>query len=443
MLPPRESAWRPCLLMAPDRTRPPLLYLAHRMPYPLDKGDRIRNFHLLRFLARHFAVHLACLADEPAGEEAIAVLRNLCEQVGIVRVGRCGRWLRAAASLACGRSLTEGAFRSTALRKLLAGWARETRFAVCVASASSMVPYLRQEIADVPAVIDLVDVDSQKWLDYAAAGGLGAGLYRLEGDRLRSLERDLPSWARAVTLVSEAEAALYQRFCGTGTVRAIPNGVDLEYFRPQGEPAERACVFAGAMNYRPNVDAACWFCEAVWPKVRDHHAEARLYLVGRKPGWAVRRLRRLPGVEVVGTVPDVRPYLARAAAVVAPLRIARGMQNKVLEALAMGKAVVASPQCLAGVPATPGFHLLAAESPDDWVKAIDRLLRDADLRERLGRAGREYVEAHHRWDRCLEPFVELLVPRKDTGGSGEAALAKADRQFDLASVARPCGEDAP
>jgi sugar transferase (PEP-CTERM/EpsH1 system associated) len=387
---------------------PDVLYLVHRVPYPPDNGDRIRAFNILRFLAARARVHLACLADEPV-EEAVPALRPYCERLGIVRL-RPTRWARSLVSLACGRSATEGAFASPALRALLRGWARGTRFHACLASASSMLSYLRlREWAGVPAVIDLVDVDSQKWFDYAAAGrGPRSWLYRLEGHRLRRLERGLPAWARAVTLVSEAEAQLYRGFCLPGDVRAVPNGVDLDYFRPGAAAAEPSCVFVGALDYRPNVDGAVWFCSEVWPEIVRRQPQARLYLVGRRPAPAVLRLAGAPGVEVVGQVPDVRPYLARAAVTVVPLRIARGIQNKVLEALAMGRAVVASPQALEGLAVQPGVHVWQASTPAEWVRAIRALWADTDRQLALARAGRRHIEENHRWVSCLEPFATLL-----------------------------------
>jgi len=391
--------------------RPNLLYLVHRFPYPPDKGDRIRAYHLLRFLARRAAVHLACLADEPVPERAVAALRRHCERVAVVRLGRWTRWASALGSFTFGGTVTEGAFRSAALRAVVREWAAATAFDAAVVSASSMVPYLRlAALRDVPAVVDLVDVDSQKWFDYAAVSrGPAACLYGTEGRRLRQVEGSLPSWARAVTLVSEAEADLYRTFSTPGEVHAVSNGVDLEYFRPQPRQAIKpACVFVGALDYRPNVDAACWFCAEVWPEVRCRRPKAELWLVGRLPTPAVRRLEETPGVRVVGQVPDVRPYLARAACAVMPLRLARGLQNKVLEALAMGKAVVASPHALAGLKHRLDAPVLTAGSSSEWVNRIVRLLDDEAFGRHLGALGRGYVEEHYRWDTCLEPFVSLL-----------------------------------
>jgi sugar transferase (PEP-CTERM/EpsH1 system associated) len=388
---------------------PNLLHLVHRLPYPPDKGDRIRSFHLLRFLARYAKVSLACLADEPVSDEALAVLRSFCERVAVVPLS-FPRWGRAALALASRRTVTEGAFQSAALEKTLAEWSGQVRFDAVLASASSMVPYLNLPcLRGVPAVVDLVDVDSQKWLDYAdSTHGWRSWLYHMEGTRLRRLEANLPARFHAVTLVSTAEAELYRRFCAPGRVEAVPNGVDLEYFQPARSDEERSCVFVGALDYHPNVDGLTWFCREIWPGINRQRPETKLYLVGRKPTPAVMQLAPLPGVRLIGQVPDVRPFVEQAAVVVVPLRLARGLQNKVLEALAMGKATVASPPALAALGVTPGEHLLSAASVPEWETAIGRLLDDDSLRQQLGTAGRRYVEAHHSWERCLEPMASLL-----------------------------------
>ncbi len=278
-------------------------------------------------------------------------------------------------------------------------------------------------------MVDLIDVDSQKWFDYAAADrGLRALLYRTEGRRLRALEQTLPSWARAATVVSAPEVDLFQQFCSWDGIRAVTNGVDLDYFRPapphpqplspkgrgeQDNPAENGCVFVGALDYRPNVDAACWFAKEVWPLIRRRYPGACLRLVGRQPVPEVLRLAQVPGIEVVGQVPDVRPYVAGAAVAVVPLRIARGVQNKVLEAMALGKPVVASPQALTALRDKLDLPALTAAEPQEWVDHVAQLFDNPTLRQELGTAGRRYVEANHDWERCLEPFADLLGLKPD------------------------------
>jgi sugar transferase (PEP-CTERM/EpsH1 system associated) len=408
-----------------DSGRPNLLYVVHRTPFPPDKGDRIRAFHLLRHLSRQCAVHLAFLADEPVPTSTSEALHSYCARVKGVPLTGGLRWPRAGFSLACGRTISEGAFWSPRLASIVRGWAKETRFDACLASASSVAAYLRlPELGNAPAVVDLMDVDSQKWFDYAAASRPPLSwLYRVEGDRLRRLERSIAGWARAVTLVSEAEAELFSRICPTGDARAITNGVDLDYFRPvETAGAEDGCVFVGALDYRPNVDAACWFCDEAWPEIHRRRPGLRLRLVGRRPVPAVRRLGAIPGVEVVGQVPDVRPYLTGAAVAVNPLRIARGLQNKVLEAMAMGKAVIASPQALAGLGRGENAPVLCARTAGEWIEMVGDLLDRPEMRGRLGVESRRYVEKHHDWERCLRPFQPLL----GLSGEGEAALSAAE-----------------
>ena len=390
----------------PDSHRPRILYLTHRVPFPPDKGDRIRNYHLLRQLAKRSRVWLASLADEPVSDEIRTTLEGLCEKVAIIPV-TSRRWIRAALSVGRGRSLSEGAFHEPRMSRQLREWAP---FDVAVASASSLAPYLRDDLAGTPAVIDVMDVDSQKWFDFAEhKRGPKRWLYRLEGRRVRKLERDLPRWSKAVSLVSRAETDVFESIAGKGTALAAANGVDLEYFHPANAPESPACAFVGALDYLPNVDAAQWFAREVWPKVRDRAPRAEFWLVGRKPVPSVQALASLPGVKLIGQVPDVRPHLAAAAVAVMPLRIARGLQNKVLEALAMAKAAVASPAALAALTLTPGTHLLSATTVNEWVDAITGLLADETRRRELGLAGRHFVETEHDWERCLSPLVERIL----------------------------------
>jgi polysaccharide biosynthesis protein PslH len=392
--------------------KPDILFLAHRVPYPLDKGDRIRTFHLLRFLARRASVHVACLADEPVSPEALQVLNSICRRCHIIPLGNKTRWIRAFGSLACGRTITQGAFSSAPLRQLLRAWSQSTRFQVAMTSASSMAPYLQgDEFAGVPAVIDLMDVDSEKWLDYARSRPWPfSWVFRTEGRRLRRLEQDLCRWARAALVVSKPEADVFRSFSPWTEVHAVTNGVDLSYFAPETTASadQNSCVFVGALDYYPNIDAAQWFCREVWPLIHARQPQSKFLMVGRRPDPAVQRLTELAGVQLVRDVPDVRPYVSKATVVVVPLRIARGLQNKVLEALAMGKAVVASPPALAALKTRPGVHLLAASAAQEWTNAVLEVMDNECLRRALGIAGRKYVEDYHDWDHCLEPLTDLL-----------------------------------
>lgn len=355
-------------------------------------------------------MYLGALADEPLESGTLEALHSRCKEVAIERLGR-SRWINAAVSLTSGRSATEGLFRSSKLRQTLDRWTHQLQFDAVVVFCSSMVQYLDLPgLKDVPTVVDLVDVDSQKFFDYAATSrGIKKWLYRWEGFRLRKLESSLPGRVQAITLVSEAEAMIYRGFCPNDQTHAITNGVDLEYFQPsRAECRPERCVFVGALDYRPNIDGICWFCKAVWPQIRAARPQATLAIVGRNPDAAVRRLASIPGVEVFASVPDVRPHLAEATLAVVPLQIARGVQNKVLEAMAMGKPVVTSPGAAEGLGVVDGEELLIAIDPNQWTTSVCRLLADASLRCRIAGVGRQFVEQHHDWEHRLLGFSGLF-----------------------------------
>lgn len=397
--------------MTGPRTKLPVLYLTHRVPYPPDKGDRIRNYHLLRQLAASRKVWLACLADEPVLAESLEAVNQFCERVAVLHLQRLRRWVKAGLSLMQGGSLSEGLFHHAGLRRIIREWTRQTQFQAVVVSASSLVPYLRQEgLEKIPAVVDLVDVDSQKWLDFARVSPPPRRwVYRLEARRVRQIEIGLPTWAQAVSVVSQAEADIYHALVGADAAIVATNGVDLDYYRPIRNAPQRVCVFVGAMDYWPNVDGVVWFARELWPTIRAKCPDAVFRIVGRKPTRVIQQLASLPGIEVTGAVPDVRPFVASAAVVVVPLRLARGIQNKVLEALAMGKAVVATPPALAGLSTIPGRDLLSAVTPTEWVEVVCGLLNDPERCHVLGTAGRRFVEQNHHWERCLEPLVKTIT----------------------------------
>jgi len=404
--------------------KPRLLYLTHRLPYPPDKGDRIRNYHVLRQLSRVARVSLAALADEPVTQEQRSALESLCERVAIVPVSPRLRKISAALSAIRGRSLTEGAFHEPAFDAVLRDWGKETSWHAALVSASSLGPYLKRNGLDrLPRFVDLVDVDSQKWFDFAAAARWPKTLlYRFEANRVRKLERNIATWARGIFLVSKHEAAVFDGFtkpgprrqdAGAGEPKAATvatNGVDLDYFHPMPEVAEQpACAFVGAMDYFPNIDGAIWFANDIWPAIRARRPDAEFWIIGRKPTPEVLALGKLPGVKVTGSVPDVRPHVAAAMLAVAPIRVARGLQNKVLEAMAMGKPTLAAPAAIAALKVEPGRHLLCPRSTDEWVAAVCDLLDSPERRTSLGHAGRQFVETEHHWDRCLQPMIDAMA----------------------------------
>jgi len=268
-------------------------------------------------------------------------------------------------------------------------------------------------------VIDFVDADSRKWFDYAErARWPMSAVYRAEGRAVARLERRAVERCQAAFITSAAEAELLPK--GPATVLPVGIGVDSKYFSPgavapqPGQPRAAVCslVFTGWMNYKPNIDAACWFVREVLPTLRQRLGKVSLAIVGGSPAPRVQELAAVEGVTVTGYVPDVRPYVAAADVAVVPLRIARGVQNKVAEALAMGKPVVASPGALTGLDVQPGRDALLADTPDQWVECILSLVGPDGPKPaaaELGRRARQAAVKRFNWSAVLRPMVETCA----------------------------------
>lgn len=390
-----------------------VLYVTHRTPWPPDRGDRIRTWNVLKFLSARAHVDLLCLSDEPVGTDTRAALTQVTQRLAIVQLPGRRQYVSGLASLLRGHTITQGMFASRAARQVLREWARSASWDAALASSSGIADYTSPQVLgrSVRRWTDLMDVDSQKWADYSSAARWPLNwLYRLEGRRLRHVECQLAADCERLLVVSPAECRVFREFCDTTRIQAVSNGVDTDYFSPGPPPPDGplSCVFVGVMNYRPNVDAVCWFASEVWPAVRRMHPDARFRIVGKSPAADVRALASQPGIEVVGPVPDVRPWLYQSHAVVVPLRIARGIQNKVLEAMACGRPVICSSAPLQGLQAEPGLHLLRADTPAEWASTVHSLFSDAHRRHELGMAASAWVQLQHGWDACLAPLQELL-----------------------------------
>jgi sugar transferase (PEP-CTERM/EpsH1 system associated) len=392
---------------------PDLLFLVHRIPYPPNKGDKIRSYHLLRYLSERYRVHLGTFVDDESDWRHVPDVQKLCADLCAVKLEPRRRRLSSLPALLRGEAMSIPYYRSAELE----AWVREKLYqhgiSRVVAFSSPMAQYVPSNGVVVRKVVDFVDVDSEKWRQYAERHAWPMSwIYRLEGDRLLDFERRVASSADASLFVTSDEAKLFRHRAGAvGNVRSIGNGVDAEYFAPDLEcenPYQGAgpiLVFTGMMDYWANVDAVSWFAKRVFPLVREHVVSARFAIVGARPSADVRGLGLLEGVNVTGGVEDVRPYLAHAEVSVAPLRIARGIQNKVLEAMAMAKPVVATSAALEGLDLPPCD---ARDLVEDFADAVVRLLRSKEARDRAGAAGRAWVRAHHDWSETLKPIAGLI-----------------------------------
>lgn len=381
-----------------------ILFLVHRLPYPPNKGDKVRSCHLLKHLARRHRVHLGTFIDDPDDEQHLPTVRAMCASVHASRLHPRLARLGSLSGLLRNEPLTLAYYRDAALDAWVQGLRASGKIDGVLVFSSSMAQYAHG--LNVPLWVDFVDVDSAKWTDYAANHRWPMSwLYRREGTQLLSYERSVAALARHSFFATEKETELFRGLAPevAGRVAPICNGVDFDYFAP--DPArpspfaagEMPLVFTGAMDYWPNIDAVCWFVAEMLPALRQRWPALRFHIVGRNPAPAVRALAG-PAVSVSGTVPDVRPYLQHAAAVVAPLRLARGIQNKVLEAMAMARPVVAATVCTEAIDATPGRHLLAADEPAEYVHALNTLLNAPAQAQAMGQAGRLQVEQAYGWD---------------------------------------------
>ena len=409
------------LLRSGQRPRPGLriLYVCHRVPYPPDKGDKIRAFHQIRALARRHRVHLLTLADGPVPD--LSVLDALCERVEVFPVNRPKAYVRSLLGIARPRPLSLAFFHSRELEARVRELAGKERYDVAVGYSSSVGPYL-DLLPGVPRVMDMVDVDSAKWAQYARFAPLPLRpIYSLEARRLRAYEAELATRVDRVVLATGAEARLLQANAPGARVSAVPNGVDLDYFQPLDLPkAPRpTLVFTGQMDYFANVDGIVHFARRVFPRLRERFRDLELLVVGRSPVPAVRDLGDMPGVQVTGAVGDVRPFLTRAWVFVAPLRIAQGVQNKVLEAMASNLPVVCTERVHAGISEAGFRHerdLLVARTDEEMERCVASLLTDEAARDRLAACARQRLVATYRWGPNMERFEELLGNAARPGG---------------------------
>ena len=391
-----------------------LLLLIHRIPYPPNKGDKIRSYHLLKHLAREYRVHLATFVDDADDWQHVPTVERLCASSHFASLNPTLARVRSLGALIKGRSLSLDYYRDAGLARWVDQTVAAHKIERVLVFSSAMAQYA-DKFPGARRVVDFCDVDSDKWRQYADKKPWPMSwLYRHEARQLLAYERRVARDYDASLFVSGPEADLFRQLAPESIAKIghFSNGVDTDYFTPEGgypspyAVGEQAIVFTGAMDYWPNVDAVQWFALEAMPILRARYPELNFYIVGARPAPAVQELARQPGIRVTGTVPDVRPYIAHARAAVAPLRIARGIQNKVLEAMAMATPVVVSPQALEGIHAEPGRELIVAEDGAGFADAIAQLLERSS--NDMGLAARARVEHQYSWPSNLACIGERL-----------------------------------
>ena len=391
-----------------------LLYLTHRIPYPPNKGDKIRSYHVLQHLRKHFKVYLGTFIDDEQDWQYVNHVNSLCEETCFIRLDPLLARMRSLIYLFSSMPLSLPYYRSSKLSTWVSNQLSSGTIKHTVVFSSAMAQYISEtDIAC--SVIDFVDVDSDKWSQYASTKVWPQKwVYQREADLLLEYEKYVTKKCSYATFVSEKEAGLFKQLSPEveNKITYFNNGVDTEYFSPSQnfanpyKPDTRVLVFTGAMDYWPNVDAVRWFAAELFPAICTKIPDLEFYIVGARPTKTVLELSAIPGVVVTGSVDDVRPYLAFSEIAIAPLRIARGIQNKVLEAMAMEKLVVASPQALEGITAIPGIELFVADGAEAYIDHVISLLENPRMEP--GKAARRRVIEDYNWDKNLSRIDRLL-----------------------------------
>ncbi|MFO0972209.1 MAG: TIGR03087 family PEP-CTERM/XrtA system glycosyltransferase [Phycisphaerae bacterium] len=396
-------------LLAPRR-QSRILFLAHRFPCPPDKGDRIRAYHFLRRLAERHRVWCVAFADEPVSAAALAHMREMCVDAVALPVGRWRARAGALRSFLSGGTATQGALRSELMMRLVQSWAREHAIDTVVAYSSGMAPFALA-VPNVRRVLDFCDVDSQKWAELAeTARGPRRWIWSSEARRLRAAELHWAEQADCTLIITPRERELIARYLEPHKLAVVGNGVNVPAdVSPPAESLGPVAGFVGAMDYAPSVDGMCWFVRQVWPQVRRLAPRASLLIVGRRPARAVQALAGRDGVCVTGGVSDVGAFLRRIRVGVAPLRVARGLPNKVLEMMAFGRPVVATSGVSECIECGPAAGVFVADDAGQFAQTVASLLTDDERCARAARAAHRRALARFDWASRALLFERMVI----------------------------------
>jgi sugar transferase (PEP-CTERM/EpsH1 system associated) len=392
-----------------------LLYLVHRIPYPPNKGDKIRSFHFLQALAQEFQIYLGAFVDDVEDKQYVEALKPFCRESLCIDLNPKVQKIKSLQGLLGGEALSLPYYRNAELQAWVDKTISEQGIERVLIFSSPMAQYVEKH-QNLRVVADFVDVDSDKWRQFAEKKPWPASwIYSREAKKLLAYEKRIAAQVAATILVSEREAELFKTLAPEVRYKIgfVNNGVDFESFDPDLAyaspfPAQhKAIVFTGAMDYWANVDAVAWFAEQVLPIIKQRQPDIRFYIVGSKPAKQVQLLaEKDSAVIVTGRVADVKPYIAYADIVVAPLRIARGIQNKVLEAMSMAKAVVATSAAMEGIALTAELQVAIADEPALFAMQVVEYLR---MRSVPALINRQYVQAHFSWRQNGDKLCRLLA----------------------------------
>ncbi len=396
-----------------------LLYLVHRIPYPPNKGDKIRSHHFLKALAEHYQVYLGTFIDDEEDWQYQQALADYCQDVCCLGLNPRLSKLKSLKGFVTGQALSLPYYQSQAMQQ----WVNQTLAQQEIKKAfifSSVMAQFVMSKPDLDIIVDFVDVDSDKWRQYAEKKVWPESwIYRREAKKLFEFEKQVTERSKSSFFVSRQEAELFKQSAPElqHKVTWVNNGVDTGFFDPAVDrqspyqQGEIVLVFTGAMAYWPNIDAVKWFAEQVFPHISSHDDRVKFYIVGSKPAQEVLALAEAnDNIVVTGRVEQVQPFLQFAALAVAPLRVARGIQNKVLESMAMEKTVIATPAAMEGIEGAESLDIVVEENAEELARLVTRLLKKNPA-ERVSTQNRQFVEQHFSWASSAQALLQQIVDK--------------------------------
>ena len=376
-----------------------IFFICQRVPFPPDRGDKITTFNEIRHLSARHEVHVFCLGDGRGDLDNIPGLSDYAQSVTAVPLNGWTSKLRALMALVTGRALSVAAFAEPELHAAIKRKFIELKPDLIMVYSCNVAQFA-DHFPQVPRIMQFAELDSSRWGQYARRSPIPLRwIYAIEQQRFFAYEHQIAHSFSHSLVCTAVEQRDFERLIPGVPVSLVANGVDLDYFRSMGSAKRpRSIVFTGVMDYFPNIDAVIWFCEEVLPLIHARMPEASFVICGSRPVRAVRQLAKRQGVSVTGRVSDTRPYLDSAEVFVAPLRMARGIQNKLLEALAMGLPCVASSTAASGTVVPVGEGILAANEPKEFAEHVLHLLLEEEFRFNMARKARAAAEANYQWD---------------------------------------------
>jgi len=397
-----------------------ILYIVPNVPSRV----RVRPFNLIRRLTQNHEVSVLCLATNEEDRRFAAELPKHCPNVEIIWLPRWRSVWNCFAALFSSKALRFAYFYAPSLRRRVVEKVSRGEVDLVHAEHLKSVPMVQDVVGKVPMVFDAVDCVSmfEARRRRVIQNPFLKVFFWMEWKKMAHWEAKACQLFNRTVITSPVDKGYYPvRERMLEKIDVVPNGVDLGHFGfKQYEPEKNLIIFCGNLDYFPNRDAVLYFARSVWPILRSRRPELRFEIVGSRPPWSVRRLSGIDNVRVVASVPDVRPHLGCAWVALCPIRLQAGIQNKILEAMALGVPVVATRTCVPGLGVEPGKHVLVADQPEEIASAVELLLDNHTLRASLVEAARKYVEQHVNWDHSVEKLLDSYAEAmKDFAGSKE------------------------